>query len=51
MAIPNCKLCGAGMIQRGRYADWQCACCDESVNCPHVSSLKRLMRKLGGRRV
>jgi len=39
------------MIQRGRYADWICTCCDESAACPHVSPFKRLLRRLGGRRV
>jgi hypothetical protein len=39
------------MIQQGRYADWKCGCCDESAKCPHVSPMKRLMRKLAGRRV
>jgi ribosomal protein L37AE/L43A len=51
MTVPLCPLCGDAMIQRGRYANWTCACCDESVACPHVSRFKRLMRRLGGRRV
>jgi ribosomal protein L37AE/L43A len=51
MATPSCALCGAPKIQRGRYADWRCTCCDESVNCPHVSGWKRFLRKLSGRKV
>ncbi|MGH2784521.1 MAG: hypothetical protein ACRDJ1_04630 [Actinomycetota bacterium] len=51
MAVPFCARCGDPMTQRGRYADWRCPCCDESAVCPHVSPLKRLMRRLSGRRV
>jgi len=50
-SVPRCRLCGDLMIQPGRYADWRCACCDESAKCPHVSAWKRLMRRLAGRRV
>ncbi|MFN2613696.1 MAG: hypothetical protein ABR552_02615 [Actinomycetota bacterium] len=49
--IPRCDLCGSEKRQRGRYADWTCECCDESARCPHVSGLKRMMRKFGGRKV
>jgi hypothetical protein len=39
------------MTQPGRYADWRCACCDESARCPHVPAWTRLLRRLAGRRV
>jgi tRNA(Ile2) C34 agmatinyltransferase TiaS len=48
---PSCKLCGRPLRQQGRYADWRCECCDDSVNCPHISKLARLKRKMSGRRV
>lgn len=39
------------MRQLGRYSDWTCECCDESVNCPHVGRVSRWRRKLKGRKV
>lgn len=51
MAVPDCKKCGRGMQQPGRYAEWVCECCDMSARCPHVSLWTRMMRRFAGRRV
>jgi len=50
-STPDCTKCGRKLRQQGRYADWRCECCDESVNCPHISKLERIKRKMSGRRV
>lgn len=50
-ATPQCERCGKPKRQPGRYADWLCPCCDESANCPHVSLVKRMMRRFAGRKV
>lgn len=49
--IPACPKCQREMRQLGRYVDWTCECCDESVKCPHVSRVKRLTRRFQGRKV